>query len=76
VSVSADKSIKVFDILKQRPIQHFKNVHLDEITSINVSPDNKFIVSCSKDKSIKTHNITTGEQICHIPNAHSGKVTR
>ena len=43
---------------------------LEQITSVVVSSDNRFIVSGSKDKTIKIFNIQTRQEIHHITNIH------
>ncbi len=65
ISGSADKSIKIFDLESKTKLSHLKNAHngslfldyflksLDQVLSVAVSSDNKYIVSGSLDRSIK-----------------------
>ena len=52
ISVSEDKSIKIFDI-HYNILQNIKNAHDESIIYVDVKDENNFI-TCSYDKSIKT----------------------
>ena len=53
ISVSCDKTIKIWDKINYNNIQCIEDAHDDYINYISVKDDNNF-ATCSRDKSIKT----------------------
>jgi len=53
ISVSVDKSIKIYDDNNFQIIQNISKAHDDAIIDISIKDENNF-VTCSKDKNIKT----------------------
>ena len=43
------------------------------MTSVEVSDDNKYVVSGSKDKSIKVFDFATKQEVHHFTNAHESR---
>ena len=72
VSVSRDKSIKIFDNKNNKILQNIKNAHNDSISYVNIKDENNF-VTCSWDKNIKTWIKKDNEFILNksIINAHN-----
>ena len=71
ISVSYDKSIKIYDI-NYNIIQNIKNAHNNGIIYVDIKDENNF-VTCSDDKSIKTWIKNNNEFILNknINNAHN-----
>jgi len=44
--------------------------HLDGVTSVAVTSDNRYVISGSWDKSIKVFDLQTKQQVHHFENAH------
>ena len=78
ISVSADKSIKIYDKINYTIIQNIIDAHQDRIVYVDIIDDNNFI-TCSSDKSIKTWN-KNNQNIFYnnksILNAHEDIITK
>ena len=76
VSVSNDKSIKIYDI-HYNIIQNIKNAYLGPINYVDIKDDNNF-VACSDDKNIKTWIKDKKDYIINkiIKNAHNDSITK
>ena len=76
ISISWDKSIKIFDKL-YRTIQHIKNAHNTWVRSVAIENDT-FFITCSLDRSIKSWikigNLFQNHQI--IVNAHNSDINK
>ncbi len=44
-----------------------------EITSVAVTPDNKYLISGSRDRSLKIFDFDTKQQVHHLEKANEGK---
>lgn len=88
VTASGDKSIRIFNTETREQIHRFVDVHngitvkvgysssyVDDIVSMAVSADGRFIVSGSRDKSIKVFSIASKQQLHHFQDAHSGTIS-
>ncbi len=77
ISVSEDKSIKIYDNNTFNIIQNISEAHNGSITNISIKDENNF-VTCSFDKTIKTwikkNNIFTINKI--INNAHTNQINK
>lgn len=84
---SDDECIRIFDLQAQKLIHRFKDAHkgkafhrlqslichcLASITSLVVTPDNKYIVSGSEDKSIKMFDLDGKKLAHHFQDVHQG----
>ena len=76
VSVSNDKSIKIYDI-HYKLIQKIKNAYLGPINYVDIKDENNF-VACSDDKNIKTWIKNKKDFIINkiIKNAHNDSITK
>jgi len=52
VSGAVDTNVKIWDIRQKQCINTFKG-HSNEITSLDISPDSRVVVSGSKDGTVK-----------------------
>jgi len=63
-----DEKIYLWDISKSEIVNQFEG-HSDYITSIDYSPDGKYIASASSDKTVRLWSVSTGDEIkrfeCH-----------
>ena len=77
ISLSWDRSIKIFDKLLYRTIQHIKNAHNDWVRSVAIENDN-FFITCSLDHSIKSWIKTENKFKNHqtIVNAHNSDINK
>ncbi len=84
VSGSEDKSIKIFNLESREEVYHFVGAHkgkkshkpnhiLAYVTSVQISSDNKYIVSGSDDKSIKIFDFASKQEIHRFKKVHRGK---
>ena len=87
VSGSKDKSIRLYDLKINQFIDHLIDAHIgflililqlntdkDEINSVKITNDNKFIVSASKDKSIKVFSLQKKQETYQFLDVHEGIV--
>ena len=76
ISVSEDKSIKIFDI-HYNILQNIENAHNESIIYVDIKDENNFI-TCSYDKSIKTWKKFKNEYKINqcIENAHKEQINK
>jgi len=84
VSAGKDQCIKIWDITSRNCIDYIQNAHagivyniclrLGPITSLTITPDDKFIVSGSTDQSIRIFNFSTKHCVHRFPATHEGKI--
>ena len=87
VSGSADRSIKLFDLQTKQQVHHMKDVDesilfernqghishcLDGVSSLNITHDNRFLISGSY-YSIKIHDLQTKQQGHFFEDVHTGR---
>jgi len=78
-------SIEIFDLQTKQLVHHFEKAHqgieildlllidhLESITSVVVTSDNRYIISGSEDKSIKIFDLGTKQLVHHFETAHKG----
>jgi len=89
VSGAFDQSIKIFDLEGKQQVHEFKGIHksrflslnilspfIEEIRTIAISPDGKYIISGSYDRSIKILDFETKQQVHCFENAHDGNIMK
>ena len=76
ISVSGDKSIKIFDGLNYKIIQNIENAHKNDIINLFIKDENNF-ATCSEDKCINIWIKKENEFILNrsIINAHNERIT-
>jgi len=72
ISGSADKSIKIFDIETKNQVNHFQNVHEDNITTLAVTSENKYIISGSYDCFVKAFHFHVKQEAHTFEKPHEG----
>ncbi|TNE78627.1 MAG: hypothetical protein EP332_13530 [Bacteroidetes bacterium] len=72
-SGSVDKLVKVWDVRTYKEVKTFSG-HTWDVNKVELSRDNKFVMSAGKDGSSKVWNIETGVQELEIPS--KGETTR
>ena len=72
VSVSDDKTAKVWDLTSGKEISTFTG-HVGRVWHVAFSPDGKHVVSVSDDKTAKVWDSTSGKEICNFT-GHVGPV--
>lgn len=85
VSASDDRSIKIFDLGEKKEVHNFENAHqgdifnainidlgLEDIMTVAMTPDGKYIVSGSLDNTIKIFDFETKQEVHHFKEAHEG----
>jgi len=58
------------DAKTHEEVHHFKDAHLDEITTLDIRFDSKFLVSGSLDECIKIFDLSTKQEIHHFKQVH------
>lgn len=61
VSGSADKTIKLWDLMNAKELQTFQG-HFGPIFQVAFSADGKHIFSCSEDKTVRMWDVATGKE--------------
>ena len=65
VSVSDDKTAKVWDLTSGKEISTFTG-HVGRVWRVAFSPDGKHVASSSEDKTVKVWDSTSGKEICNF----------
>jgi WD40 repeat protein len=73
VSVSADQTLKVWDLSSGRELRTLSG-HTDSVTAVAVSPDRRRVVSGSNDQTLKVWDLASGREL-NTFTGHSGYVT-
>jgi len=73
LSGSADKSLKVFDLVEKRLLFSFDNLHEEAILTIAVTPDSRFIITGSQDTNMKIIDLEARNVTHCFEGAHKGK---
>lgn len=73
VSASQDSTIKIWQLGRLQSLQTLTG-HLDQVTSIIVSPNQPLLVSGSADNTVKLWNFNTGELVKTLTN-HSAQIS-
>jgi FOG: WD40 repeat len=85
VSGSKDKDIAIFDFNTKEKVHLFEKAHrgvllesmlivLAPVTSLQVSPDGRYIISGSEDKSIRMFDLHKREKIYSFDNYHESSI--
>ncbi len=72
ISASADKTIKIWDLVSGQEIKTLKG-HSSYVNYLAISPDGQILISASADKTIKTWDLATNKEIYTL-NGHNNYV--
>jgi hypothetical protein len=67
IAACFDKKIEIWEAATSRSVQKFKG-HTDEVWSVAISPDMKYLVSTSEDHTVRLWEVATGREILRFPN--------
>lgn len=73
LSGSADKSLKIFDLVEKRFLFSFDNLHEEAILTIAVTPDSKYIITGSQDTNMKIIDLEARNVTHCFEGVHKGK---
>ncbi len=66
VSVSSDKTLKIWDLGRNCEIHTLKG-HTGKVCDVAITPDGKYIFSASADHTVKMWSLESGEEVRTLP---------
>ena len=66
VIVMENRSINIMDLITQKIVRKFFDVHQDQLSEVCISPDSRWMITSSVDKTMKIWDIPSGNLIDYL----------